>query len=55
MSKDDTGTERIKIFTVAVYMSTGIQMKRKVLTKTFVMIKNKKKPWVSLVYTKIFQ
>ena len=46
--KDGAHTEGIKICTMAVDLlyNIGIQMKRKELTKTFMMISNGKKPGV---------
>ena len=50
-SKDGSGTERIKTFLIFLI---GIQMKRKELTLTFMMISNFKKSSVSTVYAKKF-
>ena len=50
--KDSPRTERVKIFMIAVDPSIGIQMKRKELTKTFMIISNRKNPLVPMVYTK---
>ena len=52
-SKVDPSTVRMKPFIIVI--ETHIQMKRKELTKTFMMIYNLKNPLVFMVYTKIFQ
>ena len=54
-SEDDLCFERIKIFIKVVDHNISIQMKRKELTRTFMMISNEKSPLVSMVYAKIIQ
>ena len=51
----DPRNARVKIFIMAVDHNIGIQMKRKVLTKTFMMISNWKSHLFPMVYTKLFQ
>ena len=53
--KDGPRTERIKYLLWPYTYNIGIQMNRKEITKTFMMISNWKKHLVFMVYTKIYQ
>ena len=48
-------TERMQIFLTAIYHNIGIQIKKKELTKTFMMISNFKNPLFSMVDGNLFQ